>query len=61
MVNMVDTNLNLNNGTNNNNNGTEKLMKTLITQFCDQQFKFTLNLKILGSVHVIVDNNEVVT
>ena len=59
MVNMVDTNLNLNNGTNNNNNnnGTEKLMKTLITQFCYQQFKFTLNLKILGSVHVIVDNN----
>ncbi len=37
----------------------EKIMKHLITQFCDQQFKFTLNLKILGSIHVIVDNNEV--
>lgn len=39
----------------------EKIIKHLITQFCDQQFKFTLNLKILGSIHVIVDNNEVLT
>jgi hypothetical protein len=39
----------------------EKLMKTIITQFCDQTFKFQLNMKILGSIHVIADNNEVLT
>lgn len=39
----------------------EKIIKHLITQYCDQQFKFTINLKILGSIHVIVDNNEVLT
>ncbi|CAF0723843.1 unnamed protein product [Brachionus calyciflorus] len=39
----------------------EKLLKNIITQFCDQNFKFTLNLKILGSIHVQVDNNEVLT
>lgn len=39
----------------------EKVIKHLITQYCDQQFKFTINLKILGSIHVIVDNNEVLT
>lgn len=46
MVNMIDS---------------EKVIKHLISQFCDQQFKFTINLKILGSIHVIVDNNEVLT
>lgn len=46
MVNMLDS---------------EKIIKHMVTQFCDQQFKFTLNLKILGSIHVIVDNNEVLT
>ncbi|RNA30523.1 Msn2p [Brachionus plicatilis] len=39
----------------------EKLLKNIITQFCDQNFKFTLNLKILGSIHVQVDNSEVLT
>ena len=46
MVNLVDT---------------ERLLKTIIAQFCDQNFKFTLNLKILGSIHVVVDNAEVLT
>lgn len=46
MVNLVDT---------------ERLLKTIIAQFCDQNFKFTLNLKILGSIHVVVDNTEVLT
>lgn len=46
MVNIVDT---------------ERLLKTIIAQFCDQNFKFTLNLKILGSIHVVVDNTEVLT
>ena len=39
----------------------EKIIKHMIAQYCDQQFKFTINLKILGSIHVIVDNNEVLT
>lgn len=46
MVNIVDT---------------ERLLKTIIAQFCDQNFKFTVNLKILGSIHVVVDNTEVLT
>ena len=46
MVNMVDT---------------EKLMKSMITQFCEQNLKFSANLQILGSVHIIADNIEVLT
>ena len=39
----------------------EKLIKNLLSQFCDKNFKYSLNMKILGSLHVVVDNNEVVT
>ena len=46
MVNMVDT---------------EKLMKSLLAQFCETHFKCRASLQILGSVHVIADNIEVLT
>lgn len=38
---------------------TENLLKAIIVQFCKQNFTYESSLRVVGSIHVVVDNNEV--
>jgi hypothetical protein len=42
-------------------NKAEQLLRNLINEFCDKQFHFDLNLKLYGSLHILADNQKVLT
>lgn len=39
----------------------ESLMKAILKEFCKQNFTFTNSMRLVGSIHVVVDNNEVLS
>lgn len=40
---------------------TERLLKAIVTQFCKHNFSYVKSMRIIGSIHVVVDNNEVLS
>lgn len=39
----------------------ENFLRTIIREFCKQKYPFQSSLKIVGSIHVVIDNNEVLS
>jgi hypothetical protein len=42
-------------------NKAEQLLRNLINEFCEKQFDFDLNLKLYGSLHILADNEKMLT
>jgi hypothetical protein len=38
-----------------------QLLKQLLIKFCESNFNFSTNIQILGSIHILADNKEVLT